>query len=183
MKQNNKTNKKKKSRKGVSVLIGYVLLIVFSIVLGILTYKLLKTYGNFVEKPTCPDGTSLMIESYTYDCNLKTLSINFLNNGKFDIGGYFIRGSESPDKLAYIELSNFNLQTQFILNPGIKFGGITPKNALQTNKAEVDNYNLAQLDKELSSIEIVPIIWMTQNRKMQLVSCEDAKIKKDIQCS
>ena len=175
----------KKSKKGVSLLVEYVLLVTFSIILGIITYKLLMT---FIIKPQieCDDGTSLLIKEYTYDCDSNLLMLNISNNGRFDIGGYFIYGTNSTTKQkGDIDLSKSQMDTSSnISNFGIKFGGFydTDKNSLGPNEWEEEYYNFTKLNKQIVLVEIIPIRWQTQNKKMIMVSCEDAAIRKEIQC-
>ena len=179
-----KISNNKKSKKAVTVVVGYVLLITFSVVLGLITYKLLKTYVPR-ETTECPDGTSILIESYSYDCNSKILVLNIVNNGKFDIGAYFIYGANSSEReKGNIELSSLNMDNESKLAQlGIKFGGFIDKNSLAPNDRETETYNLTNLNGELALVEILPIRWQTQDKKSALVSCTNAEIKKQIECS
>jgi hypothetical protein len=179
--------KKRMSKKAVSVIIGYVLLITFAVVLGVIVYKWMKTYVP-QEDINCPDGTSLFIESYTYDCTAgnSVLTLDLQNNGKFDIGGYFIYATDAPEKeKAAVDLSPMNLDNNSRMTPlGIKFGAFTSKNALGPNDVERDVYNVTVMSpKRVYKVEIVPVRWQTIDRKMQLVSCKDSSIKEDIECS
>ena len=90
------------------------------------------------------------------------------NNGKFDIGGYYIYATDSPEEeLATIDISKNNTDTTSILKPsGIKFGkiaSIIPGNTLEPNEEEVEIYNLTGL-KNLYSIEILPIRWQKEKK-------------------
>ena len=171
-----------KSKKAVSVIIGYVLLITFAVVLGVIVYTWMKTYVP-QEDINCPSGTSLLIESYTYDCSSNILTLNIKNNGKFSVGGYFIYATDnSSQQLATIDLSKMNTDNASMLKPlGIIFGGIGSgnKNSLAPNDVEREIYNLTGIGR-IYLIEIVPIRWQTQDRKMTLVSCKDAEIKEQI---
>jgi hypothetical protein len=177
-------NRKAKSKKAVSVIIGYVLLITFAVVLGVIVYKWMKTYVP-QEDVNCPDGTSLYIESYHYDCTAKVLTLTIKNNGKFDVGGYFIRATDSPqEELAVIDLTQMNMNPGSKLNPlGIKFGDYVSKNSLAPNDVEEHLYNVSSMIRGIYKIEIVPVRWETQNRKMVLLSCKDAGIVQDIACN
>jgi hypothetical protein len=176
--------KRRMSKKAVSIIIGYVLLITFAVVLGVIVYKWMKTYVP-QDDLNCPDGTSLYIESYSYDCTTKVLRLDIKNNGKFDIGGYFIYATDSPqEELATVDLSPMNMNPNSKINPlGIKFGGYVSKNSLAPNDVEEHLYNVSVMTLGVYSVEIVPIRWETQNRKMIVVSCKDATIKEDIKCN
>jgi hypothetical protein len=175
--------KTKKQKKGVSLMVGYVLLVVFSIFLGILTYHILSTY--FPKKSLeCPDATSLLIESYTYDCNTHIMTLNIENNGRFNVGGYFIYGSSSGVRQRDVELSSLNMDNKSTLSPlGVKFGNPVAKNSLKPNQVEIDVYNLTKLNQNLTYLEIQPIRWQNENRKMNVILCSDATVRKDIQCA
>lgn len=177
-------NKQKKSKRAISVLVGYVLLVTFSVVIGILVYKLLKTYVP-QEDINCPDGTSFIIQNYTYDCNSKMFTMSILNNGKFDIGGYFVYGANSSDReVGTIGLASLNVNVDSRISQfGVEFGNLFNKNPLQPNNEETDVYNLTNFNGQLYLVQLVPIRWQTEGNKWILVSCKDAEIKKDIECS
>lgn len=170
-----------KSKKAVSVIVGYVLLITFAVIIGVIVFRWMKTYVP-QEDINCPDGVSLFIESYQYDLDTHSLILNLKNNGKFNIGGYFIYATDSPEKeLATIDISKYNVDVNSRLKPyGIKFGGLTPRNALSPNRNETEVYNLTELNKEIYSVEILPIRWQVEKNRIVLVSCKDAKIKEII---
>jgi hypothetical protein len=171
-----------KPKKGMSVIIGYVLLVTFAIILGVIVFQWMKSY---VPKPelTCPDGVSIFIKDYS--CNSNILILDLENNGKFDVGGYFIYGTDSPtEELATIDLSKNNTDSNARLKPlGIKFGNfILPGNTLVPDKDETDKYNITGISN-LYSIEILPLRWQKENNRNVLVSCTDAKIKEVIKCN
>jgi hypothetical protein len=179
-----RSKQSKKTKKGVSVIVGYVLLITFSVFLGVIVYKFLVTLPPR-EGLNCPDETSLLIESYIYDCNSKILTLDIANNGKFNVGGYFIYGANSPNlTVGNIELSQLNMDVNSRLAPlGVKFGSFISKNSLKPNDVEKDSYNLTGINSEIYLVQLVPIRWQTQKRKMNLVSCQDAIVKKSVECS
>ncbi len=169
-----------KHKKAVSVIIGYVILVSFVIVLGIIVYSWMKTYVP-KDELNCPDGTSIFIKSY--ECSSNTLTLHLSNNGKFNIGGYFIYVTNSPQKeLATIDISRNNTDELSIIRPtGIKFSGLESGNLLKPNDEETEIYDLTGLDA-IYSVEILPIRWQEEKNKLRLVSCKDVKIKESIQC-
>jgi hypothetical protein len=176
-------DKSGKSKKGISIIIGYVLLVTFAIVIGVIVYAWMKTYVPQSEVQ-CPDGTSLFIKDLSYDCNSHLLTINFLNNGKYDVGGYFIYATTSRgSQLADVELSSVNMDNKSTLKPlGVKFGIPVEKNSLLPGDEERDDYNLTNIGT-IYSLEILPIRWQTQNRKMFVATCSYAKIRENVSCS
>jgi hypothetical protein len=172
-----------KSKKGVSIVIGYVLLVTFAIIIGIIIYQWMKTYVP-QEELNCPDDASIFIKDYAYDCDSNNLTLFLKNTGKFNLGGYFIYVTNSPDvELATIEISENNTDPNSKLTPsGIKFGLIgSTENSLNPDEIEIDEYNLTGIGR-IYSVEILPIRWQKQRNKEVLVSCKDVKIKKSIEC-
>jgi hypothetical protein len=178
-------DKREKSKKAVSVMIGYVLLVTFAVVLGGIIYVWMKTYVP-IEEVNCPAGTSLFITDEIYDCNTNTLTLKMLNNGRFDLGGYFIRVTDSPDEtIAALDLTRNNTDINSIIpkSLGVKFGGFTAgvPNKLQPGDSETEVYDLTGI-ASIYSIQIVPLRWQKEGRKMVLASCQDAVIKEDVSC-
>ncbi|MEK6833700.1 MAG: hypothetical protein AABY32_06665 [Nanoarchaeota archaeon] len=170
-----------KSKKGVSVIIGYVLLITFAVIIGVIVYQWMKTYVP-QEDLNCPDGVSIFIDDYS--CSSNTLVLHFKNNGRFNIGGYFIHATDSPEEeLATIDLSKNNTDINAKISSGIRFGIIgTELNSLKPNDEETDTYDLTGIEN-IYSVDILPIRWQKQKNRNVLVSCKDTKITEIIKCN
>lgn len=82
-----------KSKKAVSLMISYVLLIAIVIGLGIGVYAWLKVLANISPAPDCKKGTSLILEKQ--ECYPGKLKIDLKNNGRFNINGIVV--SVGPD--------------------------------------------------------------------------------------
>lgn len=169
----------KKKKKGVSPLIGYVLLVSFVIVLGVIIYNWMRTYVPS-ESLECPEGASLFIKSY--ECNGSVLNLTLKNNGKFNIGGYFIYATTSPNQtLATRDISFYLADNLSRLSPtGVKFTG--DMNSLKPNQEEIENYDFTGTDFSIYSVEIIPIRWQKERRINRIVSCSEEKIKEVISC-
>jgi hypothetical protein len=175
---------KTKKKKGISVIIGYVLLVSFAVVLGVLIYSWMKGMnpgaGVHLE---CPDEISIFVKSY--DCSSDQLTLDLMNNGRFSIGGYFIRATTNPNQeIATLDISRNITEPQARLFPtGIKFGGIAgPQNSLSTGDIEIEQFDLAG-NYPIYSIQITPIRWQEEENKELLVTCAEAKITEKIKCS
>ena len=177
--------RKKKSKKGISIIIGYVLLVTFAVVMGILVFKWMRTYVP-QEDPSCPDGSTLFIASQNYDCDSHTLTLKMVNNGNFDLGGYFIYATNSSNKPATIQLARSNMDIRSnITDVAVKFGNPIDKNSLRPQESEIEIYNLTAITQvygQIAAIEIIPLRWQTQNRKMALISCDTSKIREITAC-
>lgn len=170
---------KKKNKKGVSVLIGYVLLIVFVIFMGVVIYSWMKTYVP-QEDLTCPDGVSLFIKDYQCDSN--ELNITLKNNGLFSIGGYFIRVTDNPQAgLATIDISQNITSGGEALSPtGVKFSG--SENSLAPNYDEEHLFDISHLSG-IYTVEIIPIRWQEEKMRKRLVTCKTSILRENLICS
>jgi len=116
---------KRKNKKAISAMIGYILLISIAVVMSVIIFTWLKTY---IPKAAleCPDTTSLFIKNYTC-VEGGELNLTIRNNGNFNVAGYFIRvANVSGQELATIDLSQ-KLKSEF--------GGITIGNSILVNES------------------------------------------------
>ena len=94
-----------KTKKGVSEIISYVLLIAITIGVSISVYTWLKyqipscdeSDINCFTPVDCPDGTSIVIDNYI--CNHKGIAINLLNNGRFNITGVIVAVTDDSNQI------------------------------------------------------------------------------------
>lgn len=83
------------NKKGISIMVGYVLLITIAIALSVLVYNWMRFYVSEEEGKSCPDGVSLII--WDYSCSATELNITLKNKGLFNIDGYVLRVSDEED--------------------------------------------------------------------------------------
>ena len=169
----------KKNKKGISIMIGYVLLITAAAAMSIVVYQWMKTYlpGEELE---CPDGVSIFIKDINLNCANLNLNLTLKNNGKFNIAGYFIHATnDSNQTLATIDLSQYiNKSNEVLLENAILFTS-TKENAMKPNEERTESFNLAN---QIYSIEIIPIRFEEIENKMRLISCGDSKVKEVVTC-
>lgn len=187
------TNKKfilkiSRDKRGVSEMIGYVLLISLAVFMGGALFVWMKSYIPS-EKLDCPDDTALSVTQYTYDCagTPNRIDISLKNNGKFSIGGYFIKASYNENaSVATTDLSQFyvNNQSSFVptYNNAVLFGDIG-KNGLEPGDGITNIYSLGGTT-QIKFIEIIPMRWQKEDNNLRLVSCSDkSQIKEIIKCT
>jgi FlaG/FlaF family flagellin (archaellin) len=178
----------KKNKKGLSIIIGYVLLIVVSIVMSALVYTWLKTYVP-KEAAACPDGTSLFINSVNYNCATGVLTLTVKNNGRFGIDGYFIHASnKSGAEMASIDISqNIRVASsedriEQLSGSEVRFSSV--RNALSPEEGE--NINEKSFDilsyGRIYKIEIIPVRIQEFDNQWKVVSCGNAKNEEKITC-
>ncbi|MEN7982125.1 MAG: hypothetical protein ABFQ65_01615 [Nanoarchaeota archaeon] len=174
------------NKKGISIMIGYILLITSAVVMSAIVYQWMKSY---VPKDAidCPDGVSIFITDSTCTKlldNTYELRINIRNNGRFDVGGYFIHATDREDQeLAAVDLSDHFVTGGQVINNVISFipdvGGEV-KNYF--NPGDDDRLGKFNYTKKLYSIEVIPIRYQVMDNKKQLVSCGKAKIIENLNC-
>ena len=181
----------KKSKKGVSEIIGYILLIAFVIITSIIVYRSLKTYVP-KEMLECPDGVSLYIENYSCFFSegegIYAINLTLRNNGQFSIAGYFPYISNSPEQeTATINISDFlNTTVQedssIVLGSAILFSR-SEENTLLPGESRS---NLFLDMKELGtfySIQIIPARFEDYKKDTRFTTCTNAKIEEVIECT
>jgi hypothetical protein len=170
-------------KKGVSIMIGYILLISITVAMSVFVYSWVKTYVP-KEISACPEGTFISIKELSCSNNPinnnSYLSLNLKNNGRFNIAGYFIHATnEKNQELATIDIS------PNIIQGGIIFGNSILFTELGNNSMEPNSENEARfiLDYKIYSLEIVPIRFQKEGTKNVLVGCGKSKIKEVINCN
>jgi len=171
------------SKKGISIMIGYILLIGIAVTVSIFVYGYLKTY---IPKDgwKCPSEVSVFLSDK--ECIGDYLSITIKNNGRFSIGGYFIRVTNESEEIATVDLSDKLLELE-------GDGGVKVRNAVVfeakssnvlepgeswTNLFEIGDLGLGNSFK----IEIIPLRFQEEEEKTRLIVCGEAKISEQVEC-
>ncbi len=167
-------------KKGVSAIIGYVLLVTAAIVISTIVYIWLRSYIPR-EPLECPEGVSIFLKEYKYDC-ANSLNITLRNNGRFNLGGYFIHATNSPEQeVATIDLSNYT--------PDGSDKGVVVFTGLQTNPFSPGKEKQYTFDLtgttfgQIFLIEITPARFQESEGKSRFASCGDARVQERIECS
>jgi flagellin-like protein len=103
----NKTANKRKSKKAISEIVSYVLLIVIALTIAGLVYSWLKFYipsKNEIEK--CSEDMGISVNDYS--CNIDDEEIILLleNKGFFNVDGFFIRASNNTENFPVININS-----------------------------------------------------------------------------
>jgi hypothetical protein len=160
---------RKKNKKGISVIVGYVLLIALGIVMSVIVYSYLRT--------------SIAIRDFICNNNSYSLNLTLRNNGNFNVNGFFIYGTTTPtQELAVQDLSVFTNNNSNVSETGrygnsVRFSNI--KNSFAPGEERTANFTL---DYPVYSIEIMPARFQGESNKEKLVSCTNAKIKQKLSC-
>lgn len=169
----------KKNRKGISIMIGYILLIVIAIIISTIVFQWLKTYIP-TDPLECPDGVSVFVEDYTYNCTTNQFNFTLKNNGRFSIAGYFIHATNSSEQgVATIDLSEY---TSSEVGGAVIFGADV--NSLMPNNKISNVFDLSNTSfQQIYSVEILPVTYQAFRNKNRIISCGNSKIREEISCS
>ncbi|MGA2130171.1 MAG: hypothetical protein ABSG05_00965 [Candidatus Pacearchaeota archaeon] len=173
----------KKNKLGVSVIIGYILLVAFAVVTGAIVYNYLRTYVP-TQPLSCPDGVSLFVQDSNYCGNQLNLTIR--NNGRFDVAGYYIRATNSSSQtIPIIDLSS-SLNSTYGGFPNGNLIMFSPanNNSFTAGNQTMHVYTISSSLGNISSIQIVPAVYEVQNNRNILARCSNAiQTESDIQCT
>ena len=160
-------------------MVGYVLLITGAIIMGTIIYSWLRTYVP-TETLECPDGVSVFLRDYFYDCDADTLSITLKNNGRFNIAGYFIYGRDNQEEeLATIDLSDYSDEVK--ISNAVSLGNPS-LNSFEPSDSVTHEFDLSDFER-IYSINIIPVKYQEQEGKQKFANCGDARIEEEISCS
>ncbi|MDD5699844.1 MAG: hypothetical protein PHH00_01465 [Candidatus Nanoarchaeia archaeon] len=179
---------RRKNKRGVSEIIGYILLIAIVVVVSIFVFQWLKSYVP-QSALTCPDGTAVSVPEYDYDCTNNILNFTLQNQGTFTIDGYFIHASnESEEGIANRDLTPYYMGDK----NNRTFGGILFEiYSIEPGQSESANDNTFNLNLKfpaikngtLKKMEIIPIKYVEYKGKQRIASCGDAKISIPVECN
>jgi len=167
----------KRSKKGVSVIIGYVLLIVFAMVISVGVYAWLKTYVPS-EPLNCPDGVSLFLKDASFNSSNRMLNVTARNNGRFDVAGYFIHAANSSSQnLPSIDLSSNLIED----SNGITFGNsvlysVTGSNFLKPGDEKTNSFSIPSSIGSIYSLRVTPTRFQEEDNRQRFVSCGDSRV-------
>lgn len=172
MKKEFKQKTSRQNKRAVSEMLAYVLLIAISISLAIGVYAwLVFIAGGIEELEKCPDGVSLIIQSYECLGN-KKIQIEAKNKGLFNVSGYYIKGTNNKSQIAWFKLKNESADC------GIKEGMCEFLSPLPPANSVFHNFSYNGLGN-LIKIEIEPF---KKSQKGDYIPCENAAINEEVNC-
>jgi len=176
-----------KNKRGVSVIIGYVMLIAIVIAISVGIYHWMKSYVP-QDALTCPDGTSVSIPDYIYDCSSNQLNFSLKNTGTFSVAGYFIKATNNSNQnIATINLVPYYTGIGTVAKNSILFSGylsgLNPRDPGSTIPLKNNGFNLPSSINHLVTIEITPARYVTYNNQVRFSTCGNAKISEKVSCS
>lgn len=166
MKMEELSRSKNLNKKGVSLLIGYVLLIVIAIALSTIVYAYLKLYIP-KERAECPNDISLFIDETSCVISAQEIKFTLSNTGFFNVSGAFLKiGPE--DRAVKFQLNRDKEIFSDPLSPGSELEFVF----------EIPN-ELNVVENQRYEIEVEP----AQVIERKLVPCENAIVNQPITCT
>ncbi len=159
-------------KRGISLIVSYVLLIVIGIAVALIVYTYLKLYLPS-QTPECPSDLALAIQDSTCTITNKKLTLTIINKGLFNVSVYFLRFGDVDRDV----LQQLNRNQEYFPYP------LAPVDNLATSPKEEDEVTLIfNLPSSLSAgkkkIEIQPAIV----EKGVFYPCEKAVITQEVDC-
>ncbi|MFH0831541.1 MAG: hypothetical protein V1886_01595 [archaeon] len=145
------------SKKGITELIAYVLLISMAIALSILVYNWLRFYVVPSESKACPGGVSLILQEYS--CSGGNINITVRNKGLFNIDGYLIKINNKVDSSGKPEGLPVNL-----------LASVSLQSSLNPSDAHSGSYSYEELYGRVAEIEIEPF----RKQDNKIIYCDES---------
>jgi len=171
-------------KKGVSLMISYVLLVVIAIVMSIVVFTYLRFVANVEPVIDCEEGTSIIIEDYVCDPDNNKITLTMRNNGRFSVTGFtsaFGGNSLQEPTTKLLTIDSGRLSTSdgsYIFEEPLKPGELIDTNfGIQEVKADGKFGDV--IFSFLKKIKIQPYIY--DDEADLNVPCTNAIIKQDIQ--
>jgi len=161
------------NKKGLSEVVGYVLLIGVAVSLSVLVYYFIQSY---LPKPIseCPEGVSIVIQDYSCSTDKNEFNLTVQNKGLFDIDGFILKASDDagiPTKTLKYRDSNGSSQSSglvlidnnidLVLKPSDKFNA---------------NFNYSS-QEVITKIQVIPF----KLYKGETLLCGKSAITQDIE--
>ncbi len=169
----------KKTNKGVSELLSYVILIFIVISLWALVYIWIRASANISPPVDCKEETSVVLGRAKCQDGWNTLALEIKNNGRFNVDGVIVSVGDNPQDTPTVYLmpyiagsSSGQLEGYYFFESPLVPGEI--KDAVYKNqKKDSSTYNI----NEIKNIQIQPFII----EKKTKIICKNALIKQEIQ--
>jgi len=169
-------------KKGVSIMIGYILLVVFILAISAGIFQWLKSYVPG-ESFGCPDGVSLYVNNSVFNSETSTLSVSFVNTGTFNLRGYYINLKKTAsDDIAATNISQYLIVETSggaaeILN-SVTFADKGQENPNDNNflpgETETHYFDIPESITTIYSVQITPTRFEETDGKVTFTSCANA---------
>ena len=165
---------KKINKRGVSMMISYVILISIAISLSIGVFVWLKAYANVEPLPECDPETLLILKDY--GCGGDSITLDIKNNGFFNVSGYTLLVGNTTQRIPIDSLSSDDGNSDYELGPS----DFVFTNPLSPGKNASATFMMSGgYDKDVKILQIQAFILSKEGEK---VPCENAVIMQEVDC-
>ncbi len=157
---------KRFNKKGVSIIIAYVLLVVMGISMAVVVSNWIKHYAESSEElQVCPEQVSLVIKDYLYNEYNNLLEITIQNKGYFDVDGFVVRVHDRAGAESGFYILN---QTNITLEP--------KQEIIQSYNLSNEKYINLGLENDLTIVDVQSFIFEDE----EIVLCKDISSVKPV---
>lgn len=183
------TKIRQKNKRGISLMVSYVMLIMIAITLSIIVFATLKSKLPRA-KVSCPDGVSMVIKTHKCYNNDNIIEIAFQNKGFFDIDGVFVKASKTNAGKAVHGLTpvpedSLNKYTKALTSsrPGLLAfgqGTLIPLSAKSNRNLDIYVQNFSYDAGGIKKVRIEPFVFGDEG---EFIICESEIKTIDVECS
>lgn len=173
----------KKNKKGVSLMLSYVILIAITVSLSIAVFAWLRVVSNISPIVACEEETSVFVADY--ECKNNYFALNIKNNGRFNVEGFILNVGNDPLKtsttnLIPLEEDKISREGFYLFQPVLIPGNNII--AIFSNTEKTASGEIKQIDfEEIKNIKIQPFIIDKKSR--ETILCESIIKQKIDNCN
>jgi len=172
---------KMQNKKGVSLMISYVLLVTVAIIMSIIVFSYLQYIANVEPVIDCKAGTSLIVEDYI--CEEGKISLIIRNNGRFNVKGFIPtfggnRLREPADKFVTLDTARITPSGDYEFEEPLAPGDFIKTN-FSSNVKRADAEIVPASFEFLRNLKIQPYIY--DEEAALNVPCSAGIIRQDVE--
>lgn len=145
-----------RNKRGLSLVVSYVLLIVLAMSVSIWVYSWLKGNVNLITAEECPEDVVLQISNISYESSNQQINFTVSNKGLFNVDGFVIRAGTDKG-------INFG---DYVLNSTGLALNVSKEVFVVQNASRYYDPNLQILTYSLTLIEVQPYILGESGKKV-----------------
>ena len=165
-------------KKGISLMLSYVLLIIIVIAVAIGVYAWLRFWIWEIEPiEECPGRVSLIVQDYECFPTEQIIQIRVENKGLFNISGYAIKGTENKSQEAWFKLEEAG--SAYI---GEKVEGMYLfKSPLLPGENDIHNFSYTNIPTGIiERVEIEAFRIQERNEKKEIIYCDESIASQEV---
>jgi len=160
-----------RDKKGVSLMISYVLLILISVVVAISIFAWLKLAANVEPVISCEEGSSINVIDYV--CINRVLELTVKNNGRFNLGGFVLTVGDNIERVPISPITPIDDSSEYI-----ESGYYVFDESLRPEQTKIARFEGSSLNFDnIKNIRVQPFIILESGDK---IICEESVIRQKL---